>query len=288
MPHYVYKYVLDKEIIYIGKTDKPLATRLRCHGRKGDNIPEEYWNEINKADIYYAECYNEMMSDTLETALIDRYKPKCNVQKKSDVSGYSLIEPLWYYYHGKVNNKLKLSIKEAELKLADVERQIQVRESIMAKKENDFYENQRKYCEECHYRLVSDRFKNLASIIKKADHFHSDWLTNSECNNNVKTFDEIVEMYRKNETYIDYCSKSYDSIGNLECKKSIFMNEYGMLCFSFYCQHNKDMNGCILHSPEEKKLSNYNVLLQWKAKGSQNYYPNQIIKGLVNWESKGE
>ena len=39
MPHYVYKYVLNDEIIYIGKTGH-LKDRLAQHGTTGDNVDE--------------------------------------------------------------------------------------------------------------------------------------------------------------------------------------------------------------------------------------------------------
>lgn len=96
--HYVYKYVLNKEIIYIGKTDCDLEQRLLQHGKSGDNIPEEGWVEINNSDIYYAELANSTMSDVVESELIRKYKPKYNIAKMSDWSGLNFIEPVWYLY----------------------------------------------------------------------------------------------------------------------------------------------------------------------------------------------
>ena len=82
MGHYVYKYVLNGEIIYIGKTDrKDVNLRLNQHGHSGDNIPEEGWSEINAAKIYYTKLANEVMSDVVESELIRRYRPKYNDKK---------------------------------------------------------------------------------------------------------------------------------------------------------------------------------------------------------------
>ena len=78
MGHYVYKYVHNNEIIYIGKNDTDLYSRLRQHGKYGDNIPEEGWDEINNSDIFYCELPNAIMSDVVESELIRRYKPKYN------------------------------------------------------------------------------------------------------------------------------------------------------------------------------------------------------------------
>lgn len=95
MGHYVYKYVYEGEIIYIGKCDKDLGQRLHAHGRKGDNISECWHEEINKADIYYTELSNSTMTDVVESELIRRYKPKCNKAKMSDWSGLPFADPPW-------------------------------------------------------------------------------------------------------------------------------------------------------------------------------------------------
>ena len=78
MGHFVYKYVYKSEVIYIGKNDTNLIDRIRQHGKFGDNIPEEGWDEINSSDIYYIELANSIMSDVVESELIRRYKPKYN------------------------------------------------------------------------------------------------------------------------------------------------------------------------------------------------------------------
>jgi len=40
MSHFVYKYVLDRENIYIGKTDRDLLQRIKQQACIGDNIPQ--------------------------------------------------------------------------------------------------------------------------------------------------------------------------------------------------------------------------------------------------------
>ncbi|WP_147422370.1 hypothetical protein [Ruminococcus sp. AM42-11] len=106
MGNYVYKYVYDNEIIYIGKNDTDLTSRLNRHGKPGDNIPEEGWDEINNSDIFYCELANRIMSDVVESELIRRYKPKYNKAKTSEWSGLEFVEPKWEKY-----NKEKLSNK---------------------------------------------------------------------------------------------------------------------------------------------------------------------------------
>lgn len=98
MGHYVYKYVLDNEIIYIGKNDTNLCGRLSAHGKAGDNIPKEGWDDINKSTIYYVELANSIMSDVFESEMIRRYKPKYNKAKMSDWDGLPFEEPEWKLY----------------------------------------------------------------------------------------------------------------------------------------------------------------------------------------------
>jgi len=98
MGHYVYKYVLNNEIIYIGKTDTFLKNRISQHGKPGDNIPKEAWEDINNSDVYYITLNNSTMSDVVESELIRRYKPRYNVAKTSEWSGLPFPEPEWVKY----------------------------------------------------------------------------------------------------------------------------------------------------------------------------------------------
>ena len=96
--HYVYKYVYNGEIIYIGKADHGLEKRLYQHGRKGDNIPEKAWDEINASEIFYIKLPNKTMTDVVESELIRRYQPKYCISKKSDWCGIPFMEPEWVKY----------------------------------------------------------------------------------------------------------------------------------------------------------------------------------------------
>lgn len=107
MGHYVYKYVLNDEIIYIGKCDSILNNRISQHGKLGDNISPDAWKDINKSDIYYITLANSVMSDVVESELIRRYTPKYNVAKKTKWSGLPFVEPEWEKYERKSNNSKK-------------------------------------------------------------------------------------------------------------------------------------------------------------------------------------
>lgn len=113
--HYVYKYVLNGEIIYIGKSDakKPFS-RLRQHGISGDNIPYEYHSLIKSADIFYCELPNAIMTDVVETELIRRYKPKLNRDSKatSEWGGLAFVEPEWIEYRKKYTQERRQELLE--------------------------------------------------------------------------------------------------------------------------------------------------------------------------------
>lgn len=93
--HYVYKFVLNDEIIYIGKSDVQSFDRIFQHGCFGDNIPEYAWEEINNSEIYYAPLLNRTMCDVIESELIRRYKPRLNRAKTTDWCGIELSGINW-------------------------------------------------------------------------------------------------------------------------------------------------------------------------------------------------
>lgn len=105
MGHYVYKYVYDGEIVYIGKNDTNLETRINQHKL------EEKFKPYLKADIYYIELANSIMSDVVESELIRRYKPKLNVAKMSDWSGLEFAEPEWKLFKPMRKKTVNLSRK---------------------------------------------------------------------------------------------------------------------------------------------------------------------------------
>ena len=115
MGHYVYKYVHDGEIIYIGKNDTTLAARIDQHSR------EEKFKPYLNSEIYYVELANSIMSDVVESELIRRYNPKLNISKTSAWSGLDFPEPKWKLFvvpksRAKTENKKKkLYISQREL-----------------------------------------------------------------------------------------------------------------------------------------------------------------------------
>ena len=75
--YYVYKYVVDNEIIYIGLTDN-LQRRIKEHA-SGVGLESKFLPYLENALIYYHKCGNETEMRALESLLINHYKPTLNV-----------------------------------------------------------------------------------------------------------------------------------------------------------------------------------------------------------------
>ena len=92
MGHYVYKYVLDDEIVYIGKNDTDLHSRIYQH------TLEDKFQPVKDAQIYYIELQNSVESRVMEELLINKYKPVLNIVSKQRGLSISFEEPPWREY----------------------------------------------------------------------------------------------------------------------------------------------------------------------------------------------
>lgn len=99
--YYVYKYVFDDEIVYIGKS-KNIDARIKQH-----EAEEKFKAYIKRCKIYVAECVNSVEMDIIERALINQYKPILNVvDKTKGFSGLIKIEePIFKVFTFKKNQK---------------------------------------------------------------------------------------------------------------------------------------------------------------------------------------
>lgn len=73
---YIYKYVKNEEIIYIGKTNTSLFNRINSHAK------EDKFKEHKNAEIYCFQCKNRIETDIYEKYLINKYKPILNIADK--------------------------------------------------------------------------------------------------------------------------------------------------------------------------------------------------------------
>lgn len=273
--HYVYKYVYDDEIIYIGKTDTSLNKRISQHGRCGDNISKKYWEEINNSKIYYCKANNRYMTDVIESEMIRRYKPKCNKAKKSNWSGLEFVEPEWYFYD-KDLYKEKIVYKQKV-----------VTENYPYKKEMfDFYKKE--------YYVNKNKIKALEKEIEelsfykyckeiRANEVHKMMIDKDEVksiSDKYLTYGQITGIYRNTNKKINYESKAYDEEGNLIVHKIIYTDEYDHLKYDFEQSYKNRKNGDIIlltgtiyDSRQDKTMKKYiyNLLRVWDRVGNSFY-----------------
>ena len=88
--NYIYKYVRNNEIIYIGKT-KNLQQRHKQHLLEAGKF-------LETDKLYYFLCPTSNIMDVYETALINKYHPILN--KADNILTIDIIikEPDWYLY----------------------------------------------------------------------------------------------------------------------------------------------------------------------------------------------
>ena len=105
--YFVYKWVLDEEIVYIGKTVNP-------DSRFNQERLQEKFKPYLDADIYTTELKNRTEMDGLEKLLINKYQPRLNVVDRHEESGDIPIddESLEWKNYG---NILKINKQRCEL-----------------------------------------------------------------------------------------------------------------------------------------------------------------------------
>lgn len=79
---YVYRFLdyRTKDIIYVGKTKRPLETRMYEHFYKGGHLPSKCYNSVGR--IEYITCKTEADAILVENYFINKYKPRYNTQDK--------------------------------------------------------------------------------------------------------------------------------------------------------------------------------------------------------------
>ena len=94
--HAIYKYVKDGEIVYIGKTDSSLESRIKSHRK------EQKFIKMGNMSIQYFHLKNSTETDIYEKVLINRYQPVLNdVHRNEEYTDIKLTEPEWLPYKEK-------------------------------------------------------------------------------------------------------------------------------------------------------------------------------------------
>lgn len=281
--NFVYKYVLDGEVIYIGKADHGLKRRLNQHGKYGDNIPKEGWGEINKADIFYAEMANSAMSEIYESELIRRYKPKYNKAKTGEWTGISLPEPNWLIYDpakADAVKKLQAEVDRLTKEVDALKNSNDAYKELIAKHEEEVEEKVAEaHCErdcECAYCEVRSRFESIQKIRLDAAKF------TSETREESKTYDEILEEYRSGSEPLNYTCIALNPDGSINCVKKIYTNSYDMLDFLFIQKGTETQHGSILYRRDSETQTNSQITRCWLNRGSNRYFRTFVAEKMMD------
>lgn len=257
--HYVYKFVLNGEVIYVGKSDTNSFSRIEQHGKSGDNIAKKYWDELNTSDVWYYCLPTKTMCDVVESELIRRLKPKCNKAKKR-VEWQGLIFPefAWRPYrvfspcshNSLINEVLQLETEKKHL-LAQLHKQKEIA-----------HEREKNMCIECirgqTCQFMPDNTSAYAALQRSDD-------------NPPITWQDIEKMYREGRI-VDYISLAYDIYGNIVCQKRIYTSLYKSLDFEFHQTGTKSARGTLLYNKDDPYKSYWNVFRCWENRGSSLYY----------------
>ena len=99
MGFYIYKYVSNNIIQYIGKTTD-LDRRLSEHTK--DKLAHF------KGDIYYFECANTTAMNSWEYCLINKYHPKYNIASNDINININIDEPKWTLYTRQIQPNIQI------------------------------------------------------------------------------------------------------------------------------------------------------------------------------------
>lgn len=127
MPYYIYKYLQDNNnIIYIGKTKRPIIERVYEHSKEDKFSPY-----LLNTKIFYTICKNEKEMDLLETALINQFHPCLNIANNNINLNISVnTDLIWEEYVEQLannnNNKINLKLKQFLIKHFDVENYLSI------------------------------------------------------------------------------------------------------------------------------------------------------------------
>lgn len=116
MKYFIYKYVYQDDIIYIGKTID-LPRRIAEHA-SGQGIESKFNPYLKECEIYYHQCCNELEMDAVERLLINHFKPVLNDVDIFPELSTIQIEVDWLYY-SELDDKLPSHRIEELIKLCD-------------------------------------------------------------------------------------------------------------------------------------------------------------------------
>lgn len=101
--HGVYKYEVNGEVIYVGKTDRDFAARIAVHSRDAAFAPY-----LPNAKIYVRETMDAPEADFLETLLINQYRPVLNKAKKMVTDAEVSVNLDWSLWEKEIKRRPRI------------------------------------------------------------------------------------------------------------------------------------------------------------------------------------
>lgn len=103
--YYIYKYVANDQIIYVGQSTN-LVQRIAQH--KIDKLKDI------SANIYFFECENQTAMNSWEYFLINKYHPKYNIALNNSAQLVDVKEPEWILYQEELFKNMSKKINNNE------------------------------------------------------------------------------------------------------------------------------------------------------------------------------
>ena len=113
MEYTVYKYIWKDEVIYVGKSNTDLWSRIKAH--EYENRFKPY---LKNAKVFYINCNNPAETTILETYFINKYQPVLNTAMKYDnTRDFGIKDLKWHEYNYRFHDETTRIIEEVYRKL---------------------------------------------------------------------------------------------------------------------------------------------------------------------------
>lgn len=229
--YYVYKYVFDNSVIYVGLTDN-LKRRVKEHA-SGIGLESKFLPYLDTVEIYYHKCSNATEMKALEALLINHYKPMLNVVNVEPGDSTVITNVDWELYNENnftehLNEELQKYnklLKSNKTRIANY--QSKQEELIMRMNHlRPFYSHVARYVDF----LAKNPYAYIAiprTQLPKEDFLFvgnrlvSSWYDEQELdgdNCNVQLSGEFMRELFAIVHYDDWINKTMDMIGNDECR----------------------------------------------------------------------
>ena len=212
----IYKYVYHDDIIYIGKSDSSLISRIQCHEKEPKFQPY-----LTDTLIYYFDCNNPAETTIFETFLINKYKPILNkAMKYDDTREYDIEEPEWKFYHRSIYDTKEAIVYKKQIEIY-YKKQIEIYKSEYKKEAAEAAKRKYDY-------LTQQRQQKYDEALKQVEKIRQCYQEQSD--KNQEMFDRYIELSRE---YTCKLKEVSDIIYQLNIERQKYNKVLSMNLFEF-------------------------------------------------------